>query len=73
MKKIVIFLAGLLALAACQSKPAAAPDYVVQVSLGPWNAPAYTAEQINARIDSVSALIPVGKVIIGWSLDKDIY
>ena len=73
MKRLFILLAGLLALTACQSKPAAQPDYVVQVSLGPWNAPAYTAEQINARIDSVSALIPVGKVIIGWSLDKDIY
>ncbi len=73
MKKLSVLFLGLLALAACQSKPAAQPDYIVQVSLGPWNAPAYTAEQINARIDSVSALIPVGKVIIGWSLDKDIY
>ena len=73
MKKLSVLFLGLLALAACQSKPAAQPDYIVQVSLGPWNAPAYTAEQINARIDSVSALIPVGKVIIGWSLDQDIY
>jgi len=73
MRKLSVLFSGLLALAACQSKPAAQPDYIVQVSLGPWNAPAYTAEQINARIDSVSALIPVGKVIIGWSLDKDIY
>ena len=73
MRKLSVLFLGLLALAACQSKPAAQPDYIVQVSLGPWNAPAYTAEQINARIDSVSALIPVGKVIIGWSLDKDIY
>jgi hypothetical protein len=73
MKKLrLLLLSGLLALAACQPKTAG-PDYVVQVSLGPWNAPAYTAEQINARIDSVSALIPVGKVIIGWSLDKNIY
>ena len=63
---------GLLALAACQSRPAG-PAYIVQVSLGSWNAPAYTAEQIVARIDSVRALIPVRKVIIGWSRDREIY
>ena len=68
-----MLLLGLLALASCQSRPAAEPGYIVQVSLGGWNSPDYTASRIISRIDSVSALIPVRKVIIGWSLDKDIY
>ena len=76
MKKIVSFFILLLALVACQNnrnKPAATPGYIVQVSLGGWHAPAYTAEQIIGRLDTVSAIIPVQKVIIGWSLDKEIY
>ena len=73
MKKPAILLAGLaLILAACQPK-AESPAYIVQVSLGSWNAPLYTADQIISRLDSVSRMIPVRKVIIGWSLDKDIY
>lgn len=67
---MVLFL---LTLAACGTKPAKEPGYIVQVSLGGWNKPDYTAEQIISRIDSVSRLIPVRKVIIGWSLDQDIY
>ena len=72
MKKFVILL-GLLALCACQGKPEAEPGYIVQVSLGGWHSPDYSAVQIIDRIDTVSSLIPVEKVIIGWSLDKDIY
>ena len=73
MKKWAFLILGLVALAACREKPAAEPGYIVQVSLGGWNAPAYTAEQIIGRIDTVSSRIPVRKVIIGWSLDQDIY
>ncbi len=73
MKRTAILMLGLLALASCQKKPAAEPGYIVQVSLGGWHSPDYTAARIISRIDSVSALIPVRKVIIGWSLDKDIY
>ena len=74
MKKILLLLA-LLPLLACQSKrtEAPAPGYIVQVSLGGWHAPDYTAEQIIARIDSVAEMIPVRKVIIGWSIDPAIY
>ena len=49
------------------------PEYIVQVSLGGWHTPEYTAEQIIGRLDTVSSIIPVKKVIIGWSLDKEIY
>ena len=73
MRKLSYILLSLLALASCHPKPAAQPGYIVQVSLGGWNAPAYTAEQIVSRIDSVSSLIPVEKVIIGWSLTPEIY
>ena len=72
MKRFVFFLLGLLALVACERRQTA-PDYVVQVSLGGWHSPDYSAEQIINRIDSVRQMIPVEKVIIGWSLDKDIY
>ena len=70
MKKLALLALSLLALAGC-SRPK--QDYVVQVSLGSWNHPDYTAQQIIGRIDAVSRLIPVGKVIIGWSTDAGIY
>ena len=73
MKRLALLLLTLLALASCQTKPAAEPGYIVQVSLGGWHSPDYTASQIISRIDTVASLIPVRKVIIGWSLDKDIY
>ena len=72
MKKTVLILSALLALAACQSKPAE-PGYIVQVSLGGWHHADYTADQIIDRIDAVAAKIPVKKVIIGWTVDKNIY
>lgn len=72
MKKIAYLLTALLAFAACGQKPAE-PAFIVQVSLGGWSAPDYTAEQIIGRLDTVSALIPVKKVIIGWGMEKDIY
>ena len=72
MKNFLIFLLGLLALTACQPRQAE-PAYIVQVSLGGWHSPDYTADQIIRRIDTVRQMIPVKKVIIGWSLDKDIY
>ena len=73
MKKIAYLILGLLAITACQNRPAPEPAYIVQVSLGGWHTPDYTAEQIVGRLDTVSNLIPLEKVIIGWSLDKDIY
>jgi hypothetical protein len=72
MKRFFYLIAALLFLASC-AKQTSEAAYVVQVSLGGWNKPEYSAGQIIDRIDSVSNLIPVEKVIIGWSLDKDIY
>ena len=74
MKKIVLFIIGLMTLMACQQKQEQKKaGFIVQVPLGGWHRPDYTAEQIIGRIDTVSQLIPVQKVIIGWSQDKDIY
>ena len=73
MKRIAYLLLAALLIAACNTESAKEPEYIVQVSLGGWHSPDYTAEQIIGRIDTVSSMIPVTKVIIGWSLDKNIY
>ena len=74
MKKIILLFVGLLTMLACQKQQDQnEAGYIVQVSLGGWHTPDYTAEQIIGRIDTVSRLIPLQKVIIGWSLDKEIY
>ncbi len=73
MRKLAVLLLGLVALAACKPRPAAEAGYIVQVSLGGWHSPDYTAEQIIGRIDTVAALIPVEKVIIGWSVEPELY
>lgn len=75
MKKIAFFIVGLMTLLSCQKQKEVQQEagYIVQVSLGDWHSPDYTAEQIIGRIDTVSRLIPVQKVIIGWSQDKEIY
>ena len=73
--KIVFFVVGLMTLLACQKQQEQRPEagYIIQVSLGGWHSPDYTAEQIIGRIDTVSRLIPVQKVIIGWSQNQEIY
>lgn len=75
MKKIAFFIVGLMTLLSCQKQKEIQQEagYIVQVSLGGWHSPDYTAEQIIGRIDTVSRLIPVQKVIIGWTQDKEIY
>ena len=72
VKKLLYLILGLLLVASCQNRQARA-SYIVQVSLGSWKQADYTAEQVIDRIDEVSRMIPVGKVIIGWSLDGDLY
>jgi hypothetical protein len=69
MRKLAFMLIGLLGLAACRPQTSK-PGYIVQVSLGSWNKADYSVEQVISRIDTVSALTPRRKVIIGWSQDK---
>lgn len=73
MKRILYAFLLMLTFTACQADIHDRQQYIVQVSLGGWHSPDYTAEQIIGRIDTVSGMIPVSKVIIGWSLDKEIY
>lgn len=73
MKRILYAFFLMLMITACQEDRINEQQYIVQVSLGGWHSPDYTAEQIIGRIDTVSSMIPVSKVIIGWSLDKEIY
>ncbi|MBQ9397652.1 MAG: hypothetical protein IJU08_04080, partial [Bacteroidales bacterium] len=72
---ILLLLAFLGFSVACGAPKAQEPEpkYIVQVSIGHWKAPTFSAEQIIARLDTVSRLIPIEKVIIGWSLDKEVY
>jgi hypothetical protein len=74
MKSGILYILMLLCVAsACVSQAEPDQKYIVQVSLGSWHHADYTADQIIGRIDTVSSMIPVSKVIIGWSLDKEIY
>lgn len=73
MKRLLHTLLLAVIITSCQVDKVDEPQYIVQVSLGGWNNPDYTAEEIIGRIDTVSSIIPVRKVIIGWSLDKEIY
>ena len=70
MRKIVLIVLLALALSGCRKE---STSFIVQVSLGGWNSPDYSAEQIIDRLDAVIMRIPVKAVIIGWSTDKDIY
>ncbi len=70
MRKIVLIVLLALALSGCRKE---STSFIVQVSLGGWNSPDYSAEQIIDRLDAVIRRIPVKAVIIGWSTDKDIY
>ncbi len=70
MRKIALIVLLALALSGCRKE---STSFIVQVSLGGWNSPDYSAEQIIDRLDAVIRRIPVKAVIIGWSTDKDIY
>ncbi len=70
MKRLLLILAMVI-LASCGKN--IKPSYIVQVSLGGWDSPQYSAAEIISRLDSVSAHIPINTIIIGWSKDKDIY
>lgn len=47
--------------------------YILQICTGGWNNQNYSTEQIIERLDKVTAMIPVEKVIIGWNLETGPY
>ena len=73
MKKLICLFIAIVALAACREKPAEGPEFAVQVSLGSWYKPDYEAGEIVNRLKEVNSIIPLKKVIIGWSTDTSIY
>ncbi len=48
-------------------------QYILQIFTGGWKNATYTAEEIIQRLNAVTEMIPVSKVIIGWHLDADLY
>lgn len=79
MKRILTLIAvsalAIAAITSCKDKKVetAAPGYIVQVSMGEWDEQFYPTEDVIARIDEVSKIIPLEKVLVGWSLDADAY
>lgn len=49
------------------------PGYIVQVSMGSFDHANYTTADVIARLEEVSAIIPLEKVLIGWCLDPEPY
>ena len=72
MKKLIYLFLAITALVACQNRPED-PAFAVQVSLGGWSTPNYQPQEIIDRLKEVNAIIPLKKVIIGWSTDTSIY
>lgn len=73
MKRLIYIIVAAVALVTgCKSAPKDT-DYIVQVSLGGWHNPNYTAEEIITRLEEVTEQIKVSKVIIGWSIEPEIY
>lgn len=72
MKRIfIMMLCTTLMLMGC--KPESSQKYIVQICTGGWNNQNYSTGEIIARLDTVTSMVPVEKVIIGWNLDPQPY
>lgn len=70
---LVMILFPFFAFCGCARKTTEGPGYIIQVSLGGWSHADYTADEVIGRVDSVARLIPVEKVIIGWTRNRETY
>lgn len=76
MKKIAVsVLIALLAcmFVSCNGSKGKNPGYIVQVSIGDWHECHYDPDDVIARIEEVSNIIPIEKVMVGWCLDNEPY
>ena len=48
-------------------------EYIIQIFTGGWHTANYTPESIIEKLDAVTSLLPVRKVIIGWNTDEKTY
>jgi len=72
-KFLVMILSPFFAFCGCARKATEEPGYIIQVSLGGWSHADYSADEVIGRVDSVARLIPVEKVIIGWTRNRETY
>ncbi|MCQ2177546.1 MAG: putative glycoside hydrolase [Bacteroidales bacterium] len=71
-------LASLALLAAVSCRNAAkeetrTPGYIVQVSMGEWDEQFYSTGDVISRIEEVTEIIPLEKVLVGWVSDPEPY
>lgn len=75
MKNTILILAIFSALmVSCSTKQEmTGQKYILQICTGGWNNTNYTTGQIISRLEKVTGMIPVEKVIIGWNLEAEPY
>lgn len=73
VKHLWMALLPLLILCACNKQVEQKPEFIVQVSMGSFDHQNYATEEVIARLEEVSKMIPLSKVLIGWSLDPEPY
>lgn len=74
MKRIILGALAVLLFASCASKQDTnEPAYIVQVSMGSFYNQDYSTQDVIDRIETVSNIIPLEKVLVGWCLDPEPY
>lgn len=73
MKARALLLVTLSALLVSCGARSDRQDYILQICTGGWNNQNYTTEQILDRLETVTEMLPVEKVIIGWNLEAEPY
>lgn len=72
--KLFSAIITLALLASCgTNKETSGQKYILQICTGGWNNSNYTTEQIINRLDKVTGMLPVEKVIIGWNREAEPY